>query len=260
MATPSPLRIERREFKYLVSRDTAARVRDAVAAFCVLDRHAALSPDHRYTIESLYLDTPSLALYRANEVELLDRVKLRVRHYPDHPGGDVFLEVKRRVHDVIDKTRGRLPHDGWQRLVDDPFAPLTGPAADNPAVERFLAIQHTLGARPGMLVRYQREAWMGIHENYARVTFDTAIRAQICEVADFAPDPGHWRPLDDAYSQKSAVAASAVVLELKFESLAPTWMQAIIESLDLWRLSYSKYGNGVQAFFVPPESRMEAVR
>ena len=243
--------IERREFKFLIDATTMSAVRDAIRPFCALDRHAASAKDQRYLIESLYLDTRDFALFHANEVELKDRLKLRVRHYPG-AGEQVFLEVKRRYHDVILKTRGRVAADAWPRLLADPFFP-THLLGSDPAVERFVALAHTHHAVPVSLVRYAREAWASVVDDYARVTFDTRIEAQPADRFAFAPDPCAWRALDDA--ENLGNHASLVVLELKFTSQAPSWMMHLVQRLDLWRRAFSKYGSAVRATHGAPSRR-----
>jgi hypothetical protein len=256
VADGSPNIIERREYKFLVDRTTAAAVRAAIRPFCVLDPHAAQSPLRTYTIETLYLDTPDLSLYWANDHEQVDRVKVRVRRYAEKPGGPVFLEVKRRINDVIAKSRGRVPSEAWAALLADPATPLpvevTG--RDRAAAERFLAIHRSMHLRPFTLVRYQREPWISTIDDYARVTFDTWIQAHTLDSLTFQPDGGRWRALDDAVLQRTR--DSLVVLELKFTTRVPLWLVNITRSLGLVRGAYSKYGNSIRAFHQPVDIRV----
>ncbi|MFO0749871.1 MAG: polyphosphate polymerase domain-containing protein [Myxococcota bacterium] len=245
------LRIERREYKYLVDEATIARLRNLIRPFCVLDPYADAAPDHQYTIESLYLDSPDLATYQANFHELIDRYKLRVRRYPDAPQSPYFLEVKRRVHEVQVKSRAMVGPD-WADLCD-PFVPRARLATSN--VERFVTRVHDIGARPTMIVRYRREAWMSVVDDYARVTFDREIRGHLADPERwaFVSDRG-WRACDDPTGQRQETSG-LTLLEMKFTTRVPTWMVGIVETLGLYRQSFSKYGRLVEAFFIPPENR-----
>ncbi|MFY0537511.1 VTC domain-containing protein [Nannocystis pusilla] len=109
-----------REYKYLIDGVTAARLRAAIRPFCDIDPYAGRSPGGRYTIESLYLDSPLMGLYWANEHEQVDRIKMRVRGYAESPGSPVFFEVKRRINDVITKTRGRVRARAGRRCCPTP--------------------------------------------------------------------------------------------------------------------------------------------
>lgn len=255
MSGASPNIIERREYKFLIDRATAAAVRAAIRPFCVLDPFAGGSPMHTYTIETLYLDTADLSLFWANDHEQVDRVKMRVRRYADKPGSPVFLEVKRRINDVISKSRGKLLPAAWAGLLADPAAPIppTIVGKDRAAVERFLAIHRSMHLRPFTLVRYQREPWMSTIDDYARVTFDTWIQAHTVDSLTFEPDGGRWRALDDAVLQRTR--DSLVVLELKFTRHVPLWLVNIARGLGLVRGAYSKYGNSIRAFYQPMDVR-----
>ena len=247
--------IERREYKYLVDRETAAAVRAAIRPFCAIDKYAARSPARAYTVETLYLDTWDLALFWANDHEEVDRVKIRVRGYAEAPAAPVFFEVKRRVNDVISKSRGRVPREQWGALLDGSSPiPASVRPADRPHVERFLALSRTKHVQPVTLVRYRREPWVSTVDDYARVTFDTRIQAIDVDHATLRPSRGSWRALDDAVNTRAS-AESFVVLELKFTSYVPTWMVNIVQGLGLCRGAFSKYGTSVKAFFEPGGDR-----
>ncbi len=256
MSSASPNVIERREYKFLIDRPTVAAIRAAIQPFCVLDPFAAASPSHTYTIESLYFDTRDLTLFWANDHEQVDRIKMRVRHYADKPGSPVFLEVKRRINDVIAKTRGRLDPHAWSSLLADPSAPIPPDVVgkDRAAIERFVALHRSMHLRPLTLVRYQREPWMSTIDDYARVTFDTWIQAQAVDALTFEPGSGRWRALDDAVLQRTH--DSLVVLELKFTRHVPLWLVNIVRRLGLQRGAYSKYGNSIRAFYQPMDLRV----
>jgi len=271
--------IERREYKYLIDEYTAALVRERIRPFCEPDPHAARQPDGRYTIDSLYLDTPNRDLFQANLVERHDRFKLRVRTYPPHlpmsreaeaplpraaaRPAPVFFEVKRRVGDVISKSRGRVARQHWRHVFE---AADLGPVepAQRPAVERFLALSHAIGAHPITLVRYEREPWVSTIDHYARVTFDRRIRSlPMGDLSLEVPSHPHrdaWRHMDHAGLQKVEDGRSATILELKFTRAVPSWLVGLVRSLDLRRSSFSKYGTSIRAWFGGPDAVPRGVR
>jgi len=184
--------IERREFKYLIDELTAARVREAIRPFCELDPHAAVQPSGRYLIDNCYFDNSSFALYRANVISLVDRYKVRVRAYPPHDDGPLFLEVKSRGNDVISKSRAPVSRDIWASLVAEPFAPIP-PEISGPqraAVEKFLALVQINHLRPVTLVRYEREPHVSRVDAYARVTIDRSVRNKALTRPSFDAGPG----------------------------------------------------------------------
>ncbi len=251
-AGPSTI-IERREYKYLIDSTTAAGIRAAIQPFCEIDPWAAGNPSRCYTIDSLYFDTTDLSLFWANDHEQVDRFKMRVRGYPHAPNSPVFLEVKRRVNDMILKSRGKASRAQWAGMLADPAAAIPAEIVgkDRGAVERFLALARTLHVRPYTLVRYQREPYFSRIDDYARVTFDTEIRAQATDRLSFEPTPRGWRALDDAVTQR--MMASMIVLELKFTTQVPLWLVNLVRRFGLQRMSFSKYGTSIRAFYQPTD-------
>ena len=242
--------LERREYKYLVTPKLAEKVRHWIQPFCNGDPYAG--PDGTYEIDSLYLDTPDFSLFRANERELVDRVKLRIRSYPAMNHDPLFLEVKRRVNDVVAKTRAKVPAKILRGLMEHGTAQLMDSIEPKSrrAAERFLcyAVGHHM--RPRVLVRYTREPWMSTIDDYARVTFDSRIRS--CDASDWnlLPERKDWKFVDHAVSM--GTNDSRIVLELKFESeRMPFWMSTLVQSLHLQRRSFSKYCRSIEAWYAP---------
>ncbi|MBL8617567.1 MAG: polyphosphate polymerase domain-containing protein [Deltaproteobacteria bacterium] len=241
----------RREFKYLLTPDQVVALEAQLQPWCALDEN--LGPTGTYPIRSLYLDTFDLRLYHANDLETHDRFKVRVRTYPSTPDLRVYLEIKRRTGDVIRKWRRRISPERWAEVaaargaptvgVDDPVAPFSN-----------LCLRHAL--EPKVLVQYERRAWMGRFEAYARVSVDTQIRAQAAERWSLGPQPSAWRALDAA--DRTRTWGSISVLELKFGERAPSWMVSLVDHLGLSRQAYSKYGHGVDECYAPTLSRAPA--
>jgi hypothetical protein len=245
----NPTIIERREFKYLIPSRLTDGIRAAIQPYCEIDPWAAKCPGQRYLIDSIYFDAPDLALFWANDHEKVDRFKLRVRGYPMAPGGPVFFEVKRRFNDVISKSRGKVARSQWATILGDSSAPIPAEICgkDRMAVERFVTLARTLRARPFTIVRYHREPYFSRIDDYARVTFDSNIRAQVVRNLSFETEPRGWRALDDAVTQRAW--ASMVVLELKFTTQVPIWLVNLVRRFGLQRGSFSKYGTSIRAFY-----------
>lgn len=237
--------IERREFKYLIDHATAARVRAAIRPFCVLDKVAAQQPTNNYTIRSLYLDTPGLALYRANEQEVRNRFKLRIRTYPGVENTRSFLEVKRRFHDVIVKERGLAPAD-WASVLEGKVTALDSEEMQQPACHSFVSLVRSHGCEPVVVVDYEREPHVSTVDDYCRITFDTRIRSQPALGMTLDVDEGRWRCVDG--SQDFHDLRALTVLELKFTEHVPSWLVNIVQRLELGRRAFSKYGRSVQAW------------
>lgn len=243
--------IERYEFKYLIPERLVPAIRAAALTTSRIDQYAG--DDGTYRIRSLYFDTSRFDLFWANDREQADRFKVRVRSYPGK-ASPVFLEVKRRVHDVIIKTRGMVAASEWQEVLRGGAAArarvLPGARA---AVDRFLSVLYRHHLRPAMVVEYEREAYVSDIDAYARLTFDRKIVAQPRETVDAEAEPRLWRSIDNPV--RTSTLEPVCVLELKFERRPPAWMAALVRRLELERRSFSKYCYGVAAQMTLPEAR-----
>jgi hypothetical protein len=242
--------LERYEFKYLVTSRDIPAIRQAALSVGVPDGNA--SSDGTYTIRSLYFDTYDQLLYQANDRQAHERFKVRVRCYPGHgtPFGrtPVFLEIKRRTGDVIRKSRAALSPSSWVAVVrGDQQALKAVPARVRPAAQAFVEKVLHYHLEPQELVQYQREAFASRIDEYARLTLDTRICSQPALGLSLEGNPHRWRPLD---GPRLLDGASRTVLELKFQDRPPRWMVALVKRLDLFRLSFSKYGSAVEASHV----------
>ena len=238
-------RFERLELKYLIDEATAERVRRAIEPFCKPDLHNT-SP-HRsgatrgYLVSSLYLDSPGLRFHHAKERGEPERLKLRIRTYTNAPFA--VLELKRRVADVIDKTRATVDRKDVEHVAQGwVYSP-----PESPEVRHFLddfALEVARnGALPTLHVRYEREAYSSFVDHYARVTFDRCIRARRTSEWNLEPDDEGWSHFDRHWLRDET--QRSVVLELKCQSSIPWWISDLVRTQALGRQSFSKYSVGV---------------
>lgn len=246
--------IERYEYKYLLPEALVPRVRDSAQMMCSIDKYAG--PDGTYRIRSLYCDTPTFDLYKANEREQADRFKMRIRVYPGKVS-PVFFEVKRRVLDVIVKTRSGVPLALWRDVLAGRSSALEAlsPKVRDGALQ-FASRYHRHHMQPVMLVEYEREPYASNYDEYARLTFDRNILIQPQHELDLEADERRWRAVD--HRAQTRTLEPVCVLELKFERRPPMWMSQMVQRLGLVRYSFSKYCYGVTNELTLPEVRTSA--
>ncbi len=243
--TPRPgnrqtIELERYEAKYLVDPALVPEIREFIAPFCEPDDHASGALPE-YVVTTLQLDTPDLALYYAKEHEALARFKLRIRTYGLDRRCPVFLEIKRKIKGVIVKSRATIPAELWDGdLVTSPgrWVPFRT-AQEEMNYLNFVRIVHEIGARPVVLLRYHREAYLGRNDRYARLTFDRRLCYHPTREWTLWPERARWYTLDTATLMGRP--RSMVILELKTFSDAPLWMVDLTERFDLQRIGFSKY-------------------
>ena len=232
--------LERHEAKYIIHPDQVDPIREFIRPFCVNDPNAT-GEIPEYTITTLQLDSEDLALYRAREVESLNRFKLRVRTYGTKDEYPVFLEIKRKIKGIIVKSRVTVDCNRWGPavcLAHDRSLPLRS-RTEETHYYNFVRLIREIGARPVMLIRYERESYLSRADNYARVTFDRRIRYHPMRAWNLFPDHDRWRALDTQTGVNRNFPG--IVLELKTFSDCPQWMVDMTRLFDLVRIGFCKY-------------------
>jgi hypothetical protein len=227
---------DRYELKYIVPDWQTQAIRAAIEPFCVRDAHARAEDGYQYPVQSLYLDTPTRALYGMSQQRRARRWKARIRRYQG--AQSIFLEIKNKDHDLVRKQRAVIPLTDWQERL------AAGPATGASPAERAFAervSRHDL--LPALLVRYEREAWVSTVDSYARVTFDRRIVCQPWQAWSLDGDDSGWIALDDARAMGGI--PHGVIVELKCLRAVPRWLSGLTRGLSLPKIRYSKYCKGM---------------
>ena len=246
------LQASRYELKYIISEECARGVRDFVQPYLVPDAYADPNRDNSYPVHSLYLDSDDLLLYYQTVQGLKNRFKLRIRFYDGNPASPVFLEIKRRKTDVIEKQRATLTRTGVHQLLDgyrpDPreLVSQNGSMKARAALHDFVDLRDAIRAGPCAYVSYTREAYVSPESNRIRVTFDRELFGNCYDPAtSFLPPVDGVRP-----------RVAGVILELKFTDRVPGWMHELAGVFNLQRTSMPKYIECVRAMGVAARPRV----
>ncbi len=238
MAFQHHLQTTRHELKYVVSEATACSVRRFIRSYLERDEHTRPEHDWGYPVWSLYLDTPTLHLYRQTLEGLKNRFKLRMRFYDASPASPVFLEIKRRVNDVVCKERAAITRQAAADLLSfgarpDPSG-LQDPSSNDRggrALENFCRLRASVAADASLYVSYLREAYVLPDSDDIRVTFDRQVEGSPWLAGEaIQPPPRGLRPRIDG-----------VILELKFTDRFPQWMRDVVQTFNLQRRPVPKY-------------------
>jgi hypothetical protein len=254
----------RYELKYVVEETRARAIAGFLRGYLRPSMYNRPGPLPGEPVVSLYFDSPDLLFYRQASGGLKNRIKLRVRFYDDDWDHPAFLEIKRRVSDVICKDRAmisrevvrRMLREGWPSLLDgsDHSALVCG---TTPAMvlQQFSYLCNAAQARATLYTTYVREAFVGADDGKLRVTFDRHIRAALYEGEDRVAVPRRGVPPNPL-----CIPPESVVLELKFNGGCPGWMQRMVRIFNLYRRSASKYCMCAEALGLPLGRRDVAVR
>ena len=226
------------ELKYLISLQQAERFKAGMRPYVIPDEYG--HNNGRYTLSSLYYDSPDLHCYRENDDGLKFRRKLRMRRYGTDElfteESPVFLEIKQRYDRVTQKRRTVLPYREALRLCNDRQMPDVG-SDDRALIEEIYAFLWQRNLLPMSLVRYERQAFVGTaHDRGLRVTFDTSLSFQARQLR-----------LHEEPSGLPMLPANRVVMEIKVNERIPVWLTELIAAHNLQRVGMSKYCRSIDA-------------
>lgn len=227
----------RYEYKYFVPNEKMDVLRRMIVPFMEHDRHCAFRENNQYTVRSIYYDTPGFRCYFDKVDGIKNRHKYRLRGY-NLPTADqsslVFFEIKKKYEIPILKVRSTKTFAEAQNiLTENQFVPLSNQQAihHDDSLQRFMFHYYRQHLRPVILIIYEREAFLGKHDDTIRITFDKNLRSRIYPKV---------QSLYDDHELRWSLT-SQFILEVKFNDHFPAWLKPVIGSLGLVRQSASKY-------------------
>jgi SPX domain protein involved in polyphosphate accumulation len=217
-----------------------------------MDYYSQISSDGYYKINSLYLDTDQLTLYKNKVADLHKRFSLRIRSYGDLPKPPYYFEIKQKDRDFVKKMRAKVMTDDWPQFFEssEHFDQLDQESKKN--LLRFVDLAHTFGARPLVMTQYRRMAFLSTVDNYARVTFDKELKYH--PETDYTTKPDETRMCSYDDPECYGDPFRNIVLELKCEQKIPMWFIDLIRTFRLERCGFSKYGNVIETEYAQEES------
>ena len=235
---PDRTTAQRIEAKYVVSEVEAMAILDFMQPYVKPDPYA-----REYPVTSLYLDSPSMELYRSSIIGQTNRHKLRIRSYGNDVPQAVFFEIKRRVDRVVKKHRATVALSAIKPFLAGGCVAGTAlrKGDDMKSVEslcRFRDVMESLAASPMVVVRYDREAYISAYDEPLRITFDR----RLC----FLPCARYHHEIWKGENQWRNTSELDVVLEIKFNNTYPYWVGQLIRRFHLNRTSFAKYVRCVQ--------------
>jgi hypothetical protein len=230
---------QRFELKYLISEETAIRVRDFVRSYLEMDEYGVGRPNYSYPVHSLYLDSDDLQLYWRTINGDKNRFKLRLRYYSTHPDTPVFFEIKRRMNNCILKQRGAVRQDSVDWLLTGHLPQADHLVSKSPnqlvALQRFSHYMCHLHARPKVHVAYQREAYVSDNDE-VRVTLDRDVTAE----------PNLTSTIKTKMERPMRSFSGHIILELKFTNRYPDWFRELVRVFHVMQCGAAKYVESIQ--------------
>lgn len=228
--------LPRYEIKYLISESRAAAIAQFIKPYVRLDYYCELQPSGSYPVASLYLDSKGLQLCRESMEGRKNRFKLRIRSYTDQSNYPCFFEIKRRANAIVIKDHVRVMPYNVETLLSGLSLPAQNINGDGETLKQFRLYIASIGARPVVRTRYQRQAFESIVDNTVRVTFDRNVSCNVTSSLDVGLDGQGWHRLP----------LNSVVLEIKFTGRYPAWLGQMVKYFNLRQQSVSKYVHSIK--------------
>jgi hypothetical protein len=243
------------ELKYVIEDARAVAVADFVSTYLRPSEHNGSGPIRGHPVISLYMDSPDYFFFRQAYTGHKNRMKLRIRFYDNEWKRPAFLEVKRRVSDVICKDRAMISREGVRQVLstgwpDRPYvcdASLLAHGKRRQDVsDDFWQFANTVRARGAIFVSYYREIYESTDDDELRVTFDRYIHGSSYDGSGRLELPRRgWRPYLPPYLDH--FPKDGVILELKFDNQAPRWMFELVKIFNLRQTPVCKYSACIYA-------------
>ena len=212
----------RHEDKYICSERQFVIIENRLKAILPADINQT---GNDYHIRSLYFDTIDDRMYHESLAGIERRSKYRLRFYNLNTGF-FRLERKDTVRNMKQKHSAIIGIDTASSLIDNIFLQDT----DDKLLEELYVLQQTEGLRPKTIVDYRRTAFTYPIGN-VRITLDRDI------ACTFRTDEF----LDKTALLYPVMPPGRHVLEIKYDSILPGYIKAVIDTGSLEKVSFSKY-------------------
>ncbi|MGN1114429.1 MAG: polyphosphate polymerase domain-containing protein [Oscillospiraceae bacterium] len=214
---------KRYEKKYIIHENIFDELVSRLEEHFVSDKYA------KSTVCNIYYDTPDHLLIRNSIEKPVYKEKLRVRSY-GVPNDDsmVFVELKKKYKGVVYKRRVEMSLAQSRDFISGKSSPQI-----NPQIEKelgyFLGFYKNIA--PAMFLSYERIALCGIENPSLRITFDYNI---IYREEQLELEKGIWG--------KNLLEGNTKIMEIKIPGAMPIWLSKILDELEIYPQSFSKYG------------------
>lgn len=214
---------QRVEKKYMLTKEQYNEFIKEISPYMQADEYGL------HTICNIYYDTDTDELIRASIEKPKYKEKLRLRSYgvPDE-NGRVFLEIKKKFKGTVFKRRVSMSN----REAMDYTREGIKPGFKNQILGEIDYFMKFYKPVPKLFLAYDRVAYFGKENSEIRMTFDRNIRSRRYDLDLTKGDYGD-RLTDD----------NCVLLEIKVPMAYPMWLSRILSRLEIYPISFSKYGN-----------------
>lgn len=214
---------ERVEKKYLLDREKYDLLIKYIGDYMIEDEYGL------HTICNIYYDTDTYDLIRHSIEKSRYKEKLRVRSYGSVDKRDcVFIEIKKKYKGVVFKRRVSMTLEDAERYLNSHIKP----KKQGQILKEIDYFIEFYKPKPKVYLAYERVAYFGKKDKNIRITFDKNIRSRNYDLSLCKGNYG-TNLLDE----------NLCLMEIKVPMAMPIWLARILNDLEIYPTSFSKYGN-----------------
>ena len=214
--------MKRYEVKYILNKEQVDGLKDLLKGHMEIDKYGLTS------IASLYYDTTDYRLIRTSIEKPEFKEKIRLRSYGiAKENSTVFLELKRKAYGIVYKRRVATT----QKEVNNFFNYAGDICADGQIAKEISYFRNYYEKLvPSCLIIYDRIAYFEQNGDL-RLTIDFNPRFRTSDLN-----------LNTSMEGTSLLNDGYAILEVKVQEAMPIWLTRILDSLHIYKGSFSKYG------------------
>lgn len=225
----------RYELKYVLDQAQCQPLLNTLATYLECDTNG--DGEGRYSVTSLYYDSPDYRAYWDKLEGHRFRRKVRVRVYGNQqvtPQTACFLEIKQRLNKTLRKKRVMLPYAAATALCEAGEAAEQALSSQETAmVDEVHYLQQILHLQPACVVSYDRLAFEGSEQDPGlRITFDTYLKGRIYDLSLLS---------QGAVESYFILPPQWCVMEIKVNYRVPYWLTELVGRYRCTLRRISKY-------------------
>lgn len=214
---------KRIEEKYMLNKDKYEALMNEIQSEIVENEY----PHSR--ILNIYYDTLSydLAIKSIQKPTYKEKIRLRSYDIPNE-SSDVFLELKRKCLGIVTKRRIAMKFKDFKSFLEN------GKIENFENTQIYNEIDYVFkrySLVPKIMVAYDRDSYYLKESEDIRITFDRNLRSRLEDLDLISGDEG-----------KSFFDNDIRIMEIKSCNSIPIWLVKVLNELEIYPTSFSKYG------------------
>lgn len=201
-----------------------------------------------YSISNIYYDTQDDRLIRCSIEKPVYKEKLRLRAY-GVPGlsDTVFVEIKKKYNGIVNKRRTGMSLEKAYGYLEGSLSAAelkTAGGINSQVLGEIDFFKNFYGLVPKVYLSYDRAAYSEKDGGDLRVTFDTNITARRSSLR-----------LELGNFGRKLLAPGIYLMEVKSGTAVPVWFAKIMSELEIYPVSFSKYGTEYKQYILNNKSQ-----